>query len=69
MDMLALTDAALARICIGASRVSRGFSNPSSGFVLVQCPLKRAHEHIAFGAIVEDHAKTAFVNTLAIWAT
>jgi hypothetical protein len=24
MDMLALTDAALARICIGASRVSRG---------------------------------------------
>src|SRR5262245_60471774 len=31
--------------------------NPSARFVLVQRPLKRAHEHIALGAIVEDHAK------------
>ena len=39
-------------------RTGNRIGNSSARFVLVQRSLKRAHEHIAFGAIVENHAKT-----------
>ena len=34
---------------------------PSPRFVLVQRPLKRAHEQVALGAVVEDHAQPRIV--------
>ena len=44
-------------IVIGEQRAGRRLDNPPSGGVLLQRLLKRPHEKIALGAVVEDHTK------------
>src|SRR6516165_2396492 len=53
-------------ILVGEEWTGNRISNPSARFVLVQRPLKRAHEHVALGTIVEDHAKTCIRATLGV---
>src|SRR3954451_3079932 len=45
-------------ILVREERTGKRVGNSSARLILVQRPLKRAHQHLAFGAIVEDHAKT-----------
>src|SRR6516164_5421178 len=40
--------------------------NPSARLILMQRPLKRAHEHITFGAVVEDHSKARVSTALGV---
>ena len=63
-------------VLIGEQRPGDGIGDPPSRLVVVKRPLKRAHEQIALGAVVEDDAQAgvacgpaAFVNTSPTSAT
>src|SRR5271156_4156430 len=51
---------------VGEKRPSDRIGNPSARCVIIQRALQRAHEHIAFGAIVEDHTKTRVRAALSV---
>ena len=44
-------------VLVGEQRPGDGIGDAPARFVLVKRALKRAHEQIALGAVVEDHAQ------------
>ncbi len=47
-------------------RPGNGIGDAAAGLVLVQRPLQRSHEQVAFGAVVENHPQSGVGPTLCI---